>query len=187
VAAARGDKWPVILMRFALSALGLPLLGLACSPVTREFPTGSGGATASSVEASSSASAGGSGGSTPTGSCSKVGTPFDILGSADLGGASLTSSLLVVPDQESLAMVHVILADQGQSQILVRTVLDDVQPLGNLAHFGNPAGGPLFNPIAAWGGGGHLHIEGFAGNSIEELNYDVDPMKGVGADGKVAL
>ena len=176
--------------RFVLSTLGLPLLALACSPVTRTFDTGSGGATASSVEASSASSggaggSGGSGGGAPTGTCTKVDAPFDILSSDELGKASLSNFVLLAPDQESLAMVHVILSDYAQSQTLVRTVVDDVQRLGNFSHFGDPSGGPVFHPEAVWAGGGHLHLEGYAGNNIDELNFDVDPTKGVGATGNL--
>ncbi|MEO7594801.1 MAG: hypothetical protein ABI134_26535, partial [Byssovorax sp.] len=73
-------------MRIALSALGLPLVVLACAPVTRTFEPGSGGATSSSSSADTSSAStggtggsGGSGGKAPSGSCTKVDAPFDIL------------------------------------------------------------------------------------------------------------
>ena len=174
-------------MRVVLSALGLPLLVLACAPVSRTYPDGSGGATSSASVVASSASTGGSGGSggkAPSGSCTNEGTPFDILSKDELGSASLNSSVFLVPDQENLAMIHVILSDGAKNQVIVRTVVDDPKRLGNLAAYGD-ATAPAFSPRAAWGGGGRLHVEGVASNTIEELNFSVDPTNGVIADGKV--
>ncbi|MFS8067665.1 MAG: hypothetical protein ACMG6S_14975 [Byssovorax sp.] len=177
-------------MRISLSALGLPLVVLACAPVTRTFEPGSGGATSSSSSAdTSSASTGGSGGSggsggkAPSGSCTKVGAPFDILTPAELGAsAALTKEVLLVPDQKNIAMVHVVLQDSGLGRVLVRTVVDNAKVLGNFVQFGT-AGAPPFKPRAAWGGG-YLHIEGTLGNSIQELNFSVDPDSGVITGGK---
>jgi hypothetical protein len=174
-------------MRIFLSSLGLPLLVLACAPVTRSYETGSGGATSSSSSAdTSSASTGGSGGSggtAPSGSCTKVGAPFDILTPAELGpSAALTKEILLVPDQKNIAMVHVVLQDAGLARVVVRTVVDNAKVLGNFVQF-DAAGAPPFKPLAAWGGG-YLHIEGTLGNSIQELNFSVDPDSGVMTGGK---
>ena len=174
-------------MRVFLSALGLPLLVLACAPVSRTYGSGGGGATSSSSADASSAATGGSGGSggkALTASCTNEGTPFDILTKDELGTASLDDSILLAPDQENVGMVHVILSDVGKNQIIVRTVVDDPKRLANLSYFGN-ASAPVFSPRAAWGGGGRLHIEGVASNAIQELNFNVDPTNGVAPDGKV--
>lgn len=173
-------------MRVFLSALGLPLLVLACAPVSRTYESGSGGETSSSADSSSAGTggSGGSGGKALSASCTNEGTPFDILSEDELGNASLDSAILLVPDQENVAMVHVVLSDGAQSQVIVRTVVDDVKRLGNLSRFGN-ASTPPFSPRAAWGGGGRLHLEGVTSNRIEELNFSVDPTNGVLAGGKI--
>jgi hypothetical protein len=169
-----------------LSTLSLPLLALACAPVTRSYPPGSGGATSSSSAETSSAStggAGGSGGGVPTGSCVKVGLPFDVLSSNDLGAkAQLQPDVLLASDQENVAMVHVIVKDYNQNQVDVRTVLGGVKPLGSFSSFGSPTA-PPFSPRAAWAVAGQLHVEGAQGNAVEELNVAVDPDNGVGPSG----
>lgn len=173
-------------MRVFLSALGLPLLVLACAPVSRTYTSGSGGATSSSSADTSSTGTGGSGGSggkAPSGSCTKEGLPFDILTAVELGsGTSLADEILLVPEQKNVAMIHVVLKDAAQSRVLVRTVVDSAKLLGNFVQFGSP-GVPPFKPSVAWGGA-HLHIEGTTGSSIGELNFSIDPDDGVITGGK---
>lgn len=165
---------------------------LACTPKVRTYPTGAGGSgggdssstsTMGTTSTSSSTGTGGAGGSIPTGSCTKSGSAFDILSTNDLGaGSSLTSDVFLVADQENHAMVHVVVADSALSRILVRTVVDDVSPIGGLSQFG-AVGTPSFQPRAAWAAAGQLHLEGSRGSSIEELGFPIDPDKGMGADG----
>lgn len=168
----------------------LPLLALACAPVERTYPTSSGGsdssglsAVAATSSAASTGGTGGSGGGVPTGSCAKVGVPFDILTMTDLGAkAKLSSKLYLAADQESTAMVHVVVKDDNQKQLHLRTVVPGPKPLGNLAHYGNP-GVPPYDPSAVWAVNGQLHIEGSLGNTLEDLTFDIDAVSGVKPDG----
>lgn len=182
-----------LLLIGGLSALGLPIAFLACTPVVRPAPAGTGGSggsggTASmgsttSTGGSTTTGAGGSGGAMPVGTCSKSGLPFDIVSASDLGaGAQLTDKIYLVPDLEKRAMVHVLVEDPGHDSVVVRTVFDDPSPLGALTLFNN-GNTPGFRPQIGWAANGQLAIHGRAKYSLLRVDFPVDPDKGVGANG----
>ncbi len=186
----------MILMRTFLPALGFPLLVLACTPVVRPDPISSGGAggDASGVSATSAASttgaggSGGSGGAAPMGTCSKMaGPPFIILGDQELdGAASLGDKIYLIPDAGKRAMVHVIIEDGGMNRVLVRTLIDDPNPVRNYAQYG-AVGQPGFRPTGGRALNGQLLVRGSYGNNVAQLAYTVDPDNGVGVDGMLQI
>lgn len=172
-----------------LSALGLPLVLLACTPKERPDPTGSGGSGATSAGpvtatgAVTSTGAGGSGGSPPMGSCTKAGPAFTIMGDTELTGTpKLDDRIYLVPDVAKRAMVHVVLEDNGMNRLLVRSIVDDPSPLGNFTQFA-ALNLPSFRPSGAQVVAGALHVRGSLGNDLSQLIFPLDPDKGVGIDG----
>ncbi len=181
------------LVALGLSAIGLPLLIFACSPIVRPDPIGGGGSGGSSSSgpggslaegsASTSTGAGGGGGSAPMGSCSKAGQPFIILGDAELDGTpKLDDKLYLIPDPGQRAKVHVVVGDNGMNRVLVRSVIDDQAPVGNFSQYG-AVGAPSFRMAGARVVAGHLVLRGTNGNNVAELAFPVDPDKGVKVDG----
>ena len=180
-----------------LSALVLPIALLACVPKVHPDPVGTGGSggtaavgptTTTGTGTGTSTGVGGSGGAGPTGSCSKAGQAFTIMGDTELDGApKLGDKIYLVPDAgtNKQAMVHVVIEDTGMNRVLVRSVRDDTTtPLGNFSQHG-AVGVPSFRPVGAKITPGQLHIRGTNGNYASQLSFVLDPDKGVGVDGVI--
>jgi hypothetical protein len=162
----------------------LPALA-GCHAVNRSYSGGTGGSGGGTTTTTATTSTG-TGGSGPTGNCTAVGGPFQILVPTDFGGGGLDDKPVIVADPgQGHAMVHVIVIvnAKAMNQMWVRSIVDDpTMTVVNLASFG-----PGFTPRAGWvTPGAQLFVQGAQGTipgaapgGVGQVTFPLDPFKGV--------
>ena len=105
---------------------------------------------------------------------------FALLNANDFGTDDIDDNVLLVPGMAGgKGQAHLVVRNRTSHQIIIRTILDNPNPLGNIAHLGMPCGAD-YEVATGWADGMGLHLGGGASDvGLGEAFFPVDGCMGI--------